>query len=377
VKFYSQFAFIAGLTLLPVLAFAFDREQDDDLNLAVQTASEAVTKVAASGAATECHPETVPSAPVCGNPALSGLPALDLLQSSSDESPTRFVGNLEASRLNPARLEASVSCARKEYGLVWAQGRDPLYQRANGVYAAAELLHVMRERPAVSAAVLKQLKALREMMPSLDPALVLSIAFRESGPNILSSNKEPVGASKVLGGGGLPNLAGDLPELRRKYMPPGYSANWKVEVNRLTKHGFVARYNSAFVPHDELVVAYGATFAKTRDQFHGTALKAGFSQEQLDSLTPAARRVWEALFFAMPGGNPYEVFLKDPDPKLKWRRVGGRTILDQLQMRIKEGKAQSLNDIISLPEFNVYKNVQLAKVASANASVIETLSGIR
>jgi hypothetical protein len=44
---------------------------------------------------------------------------------------------------------------------------------------------------------------------------------------------------------------------------------------------------------------------------------------------------------------------------------------------IDQGKAKDLNAILTDPVFNQYKNVQLAKISSANASILESVAGVR
>ena len=51
------------------------------------------------------------------------------------------------------------------------------------------------------------------------------------------------------------------------------------------------------------------------------------------------------------------------------------TLIQLIRDMISQGRAHDLNAIVTSPELNIYKNVQLAKVVAANASILEALTG--
>ena len=190
----------------------------------------------------------------------------------------------------------------------------------------------------------------------------------------------------MIGGGGLTDLGMTLPTLRKNYIPEGYAKNWtpnryidgRVYIDLgagpvlLSHNSHRFSSQSANVPKNELVIAYGATIAMTSSLMTDAMLKAGFTAREIAQMTPEARRVWEAMFFAMPGGKSNQAFEKTKN----WQEIGGVTLVERLEERIRKGQSHGLDDILTDPEFDRFKNVRLAKVASANAAMIEMMTGL-
>jgi hypothetical protein len=143
-----------------------------------------------------------------------------------------------------------------------------------------------------------QLRTLVENDPDADPALILVIAFRESGINVLSTRPTPI---ETFGRGGLDHLGSNLERYRDLgYLPEGYGERWREAPRRRNPETATPANPKgdwvypAIIPRNELIVAYGMVIRDSREIFESTARAIGFD---LDRLTQRARRAWNQIAF--------------------------------------------------------------------------------
>lgn len=260
----------------------------------------------------------------------------------------------------------------------WQSNPKSFFQRPSGKLVAQEILEAVTLKPKVAQNILTQLGVLKTKMPGLDPSLILALAYRESGSRILSVSSALIQTDRLSGNGGLAEL-GHYMDTVKKYVLPEYGENWSVHDRDDDPPdagaGLVMTAgdgNVGQVPGKELIAAYGATLAMNVDGLEKSALAAGFSRADLAALTPEARKTWQALFFAMPNGASYAAFKASSN----YASVGGRTLIQQTRDMITHGNATDLNAILTNSAFDIYLNVRLAKEVAANASVLESLTGL-
>jgi hypothetical protein len=209
--------------------------------------------------------------------------------------------------------------------------------------------------------LLRQLIALANADPATDPALVLAIAYRESGPLAVSTSTEPV---NTFGRGGLDFLGSQLPSLR-PMLPPGYGSRWETHdadgnlFSVRNEQGRIA--HPALVPPNELLVAYGVTIRAARETFLREATERGLDTS---NLSPRALRAWTMAFFAAPGGRPFGS--QEPG-------IGGVTAMTHLQRLMDAGQANGLNDILTNPQIRRYQIVQRGLVTAGEAELVSGL----
>lgn len=269
--------------------------------------------------------------------------------------------NLAAVPPTRATVEAGAACVESRIpNLTDSHHAKEFYRmEGNHLWAESELQYMARLDRGSVQNLLQKASELKKLRPDADPALAWATSFREAGSCSWQASERLVESARMGGlfcSGGLNNL-GSLPS---KYLPPGYRGKWQNE-------GY-----GASLPQKDLSIAYGAWLLFSKDEFEKSALKFGFTQRQLDSLSSDARRAWTSVFFAVTGGYHYGARHSD-----FFDVPGGDTVLTHLQALIAAHKASGLEDILRSPELDSYKIVRLSLAVTANASLLERQMGVR
>lgn len=229
----------------------------------------------------------------------------------------------------------------------------------------------LAKSPENSLAILKKLGELQRFAPDSDPSLALVIAERESGPRGYQKGTRTIDTFKS---GGMDFLGEILPHMRRS-IPPAYRDHWKsAELPRTNMAGHSGR--PGLIPQNELVLAYGSFIHHRYSNFRRAAIKLGVGKERLDSLSPFARKAWQALFFASDAGLECVTSRrkqKDQNGKCELPKggFGGMTVLTYL---VKNG--HSLEAILTNPEIAVYARARMAVEAARRAIAVERIIGM-
>lgn len=177
----------------------------------------------------------------------------------------------------------------------------------------AEILSQM-SNPRVARQIRSQLDALRTTRHPVDSDLILAIAYRETEGKIFSFNGPDIFS---YGESGLDRLYAIMGDLRKGgYIPEGFGSNWRD-----------AGGGSAWIPRNEIIVAFGAAINRAQDIFYREAHNLGLDTSRLSQ---RARRAWTMIFF----NNP--TIGRSTAP-------GGVSILMQAKNLIEQNPALDLN----------------------------------
>lgn len=247
--------------------------------------------------------------------------------------------------------------------------RGFFYSAAGGVKPKAkELINALAVRSKWGATqhYFKEMQDLNAHNKQTDIAHVMTIAHRESSTGVISASKELMNS---YGQGGLDNVGNHYKGLKEKYLPAGYGTSWKIAKDEHPNEGgFIGR--PADIPRREMAVAYGSYLEKNFDSFREKAKKYGFTDNDIDNLTPEAKRFWSAIYFAGSGGREWNK--SNPPPA---RFFGGITCLTLFKQKIEAGEIQSLNDLSALKDVIGYHRTQIAVATAANSTLLNDVMG--
>jgi len=223
-----------------------------------------------------------------------------------------------------------------------------------------QVLERVAADPAARRSLVQQLAALRSVDPELDPALVVAIAARESGPGVVSASASRFHTHRA---GGLSHLGAELDRLP---LPDGVGGRWTPEApGSENEHGRPRR--AAWVPRNEALVAYGAVLRERRELFEGHVHEVfgPRAADLLEGLDGTARRAWIQVTFGGPFGASH-VPGRDSG-----RAFGVRTALEMLRERMATGQARDLNDVLHDAELSRHHRVRRALVTAAEAELLD------
>jgi hypothetical protein len=216
---------------------------------------------------------------------------------------------------------------------------------------------------------IKTLKDLNKHDSSTDVGLVMALAHRESSTSVISGSNE---LKNSYSSGGLDYIGSHHKELVDKYLPKGYGEGWVIatsktgnEASKYDNNGNIINGGGyqADIPQKEMVMAYGAYVKKVETDMFAKMKAKGITQDQIDSLSPEARRFWTLLSFAGPGGGKF-------NKSMSAGSLGFETAFGFFQEKMNSGSAKSLNDLAQLKEMKGFHRIRIALATAANATYI-------
>jgi hypothetical protein len=210
----------------------------------------------------------------------------------------------------------------------------------------------------------RQFDALSQVDARLDASLVLAVAMRESGAGVVSLRASRVNTYHF---GGL-DFIGDALSRGRLRLPSGYGSRWVPERDdpaHVNEHG--RRRRAAFIPRNELLVAYGVVLQRRRQIFEGHVrdIFGDEAEAMLASLSQTARRAWIQISFGGPYGSTFR------PGRTYGPNFGVRTALGMMRYEIAEGRAASLDDVLNNEALRRYTRVRRGVVTAAEATLFD------
>jgi hypothetical protein len=322
--------------------------------------------IGATRAPTRRAPASEPAPCAEQEKALGGIEAVELPAADPSAAADRILANLGSVAPLAGAIDRGAACVETRIPtLADPRFRQKFYRFPNGtLWLKSELDYLVKVgKPSVQNLV-KTYGDLKAFRADADGALTASVSFRESGALAWTAKDALVNSHSS---GGLDFLGMNLGTLHARYLPPGYGDSWTPGENCVNE----AHDNcqGAMLPQRDLPAAYGAWLLMSKDAYESSALKYGFTRAELDGLSIDARRVWIALYFGVSGGYEYA-----PG---RHGFPGAVTVLTHLKSLIADGKAASLEDILTSSELYAYTQVRLATAVAGNAAIFERLTGLR